>query len=96
MELEQLRIFTALAAEGSFSVAGQRLYISHSTVSRAVSALEEELGVRLVERDNRFIGLTAAGRALLDEAGRLLNMAEEAAAKVRAAAEKEADKNEIF
>ena len=96
MELEQLRVFAAVADEGSFTGAARRLYISHSTVSRTVTALEEELGVRLVERDNRFIGLTAAGRALLDEAGRLLNMAEEAAARVRAAAEKEADKNEIF
>ena len=96
MELEQLRQFIAAAESGSFSAAARALYISHSTICRSVSALEEELGVRLVERDNRFIGLTAAGRALLDEAGRLLNMAEEAAAKVRAAAEKEADKNEIF
>ena len=61
MELEQLRVFAAVADEGSFTGAARRLYISHSTVSRTVTALEEELGVRLVERDNRFIALTKAG-----------------------------------
>lgn len=97
MELEQLRIFTAVADEGSFTGAAQRLYISHSTVSRAVSALEEELGVRLVERDNRFLGLTGAGGTLLEEATRILEMSENAAAKVKAAAEKETViKDEIF
>lgn len=97
MELEQLRIFTAVADEGSFTGAAQRLYISHSTVSRAVSALEEELGVRLVERDNRFLGLTGAGGTLLEEANRILEMSENAAAKVKAAAEKETViKDEIF
>ena len=43
MELEQLRVFAAVADEGSFTGAARRLYISHSTVSRTVTALEEEL-----------------------------------------------------
>lgn len=47
MELEQLRHFTAAAEAGSFSAAARSLYISHSTICRSVSALEEELGVRL-------------------------------------------------
>ena len=64
MELEQLRVFAAVADEGSFTGAARRLYISHSTVSRTITALEEELGVRLVERDNRFIALTKAGETL--------------------------------
>ena len=44
MELEQLRHFTAAAEAGSFSAAARSLYISHSTICRSVSALEEELG----------------------------------------------------
>ena len=86
MELEQLRVFAAVADEGSFTGAARRLYISHSTVSRTVSALEEELGVRLVERDNRFIALTKAGETLREEAEQLLSAADTAAARVRAAA----------
>lgn len=86
MELEQLRVFAAVADEGSFTGAARRLYISHSTVSRTVTALEEELGVRLVERDNRFIALTKAGETLREEAEQLLSAASAAAARVRAAA----------
>lgn len=89
MELEQLRIFAAAARSGSFSEAARRLYISHSTVSRAVSALEEELGVRLFARDRRVSGLTAAGEALLRESEALLEAADSAAARVREAGEKE-------
>ena len=85
MELEQLRIYAAAARCASFSEAARRLYISHSTVSRAVSALEEELGVSLLERGNRVLGLTAAGETLLREAEALLAAAEAAAARVRAA-----------
>lgn len=86
MELEQLRVFAAVADEGSFTGAARRLYISHSTVSRTITALEEELGVRLVERDNRFIALTKAGETLRKEAEQMLSAADTAAARVRAAA----------
>lgn len=86
MELEQLRVFAAIADEGSFTGAARRMYISHSTVSRTITALEEELGVRLVERDNRFIALTKAGETLREEAEQLLSAADTAAARVRAAA----------
>ncbi|MBS1419922.1 MAG: hypothetical protein DBX49_00545 [Clostridia bacterium] len=89
MELEQLRIFVAVARCGSFSLGAKKLYISHSTTSRAVAALEAELGVRLLERGNRVLGLTAAGERLLEEAEALLSAAEESAERVRAAAEEQ-------
>lgn len=89
MELEKLRIFAAVAQCGSFTQGARKLYISHSTTSRAVTALEEELGVRLLERDNHVLGLTAAGKQLLLEARLLLRQAEEAADRVRAAAKEE-------
>ena len=94
MELEQLRIYVSAARCASFSEAARRLYISHSTVSRAVSALEEELGVCLLERGNRVLGLTAAGEALLREAEALLAAADETAACVREAGEKMKKKEE--
>lgn len=92
MELGQLRIFAAAAREGSLSGAARRLYISHSTISRTVSALERELGVRLMERGSHALRLTAAGETLLEESGRLFRAAEEAARRVRAAGEAEAEK----
>ena len=87
MELEQLRIFLAVAQNGSFSQGAKKLYISHSTTSRAVAALEEELGVRLLERDNHVLGLTKAGEILMEEAQRLTAAAQAAAERVRAAGE---------
>ena len=50
MELEQLRIFCTVAACRSFTRAAKQLFVSHSTTSRAVSALERELGVPLLAR----------------------------------------------
>lgn len=87
MELEQLRIFAAAAREGSLSGAARRLYISHSTVSRTVSALERELGAKLMQRGSHELRLTAAGETLLIESERLLHAAGEAARRVRAAGE---------
>ena len=89
MQLEQLEIFVAVAHCGSFTAAAKQLYISHSSTSRAVSALEDELGVRLFYRGNRVNGLTAAGETLLEEAVKLLDAAEAAKKRVKAAAERE-------
>ena len=50
MELEKLRIFLAVAECRSFSLGAKKLYISHSTTSRAIAALEEELGVELLRQ----------------------------------------------
>ena len=91
MELEQLRVFAAVADEGSFTGAARRLYISHSTVSRTVTALEEELGVRRIERDNRFIALTKAGAVLREEAESLLDAAVAATARVKAIGEENSE-----
>ena len=76
MELVQLRIFLAAAEDGGFSPAARRLYISHSTVSRTVAALERELGVQLFVRSNRRQRLTSAGKLLADEARALLTQAD--------------------
>ena len=89
MQLEQLGIFVAVARSGSFTAAAKQLYISHSSTSRAVSALEDELGVRLFYRGNRVNGLTAAGETLLEEAVKLLDAAEAAKIRVKAAAERD-------
>lgn len=75
MELEQLRAFVAVAEEKSFTKAGERLYMSHSTMSRAVSALETEFSARLVSRDNHVAGLTPDGEKLYKMALELLDMA---------------------
>ncbi len=77
MELDQLRAFAAVAEEKSYTRAGERLYMSHSTMSRAVSSLEQEFGVSLIRRDNRVGGLTPEGEKLYEMAKRLLALADE-------------------
>lgn len=89
MELEQLRIFAAAAREGSLSGAARELYISHSTVSRTVTALEREFGTKLMERTSHALRLTGAGEVLLAEGERLLCDAEAAGRRVREAAGKQ-------
>lgn len=88
MELSQLEIYIAAAEEKSFTAAAERLYISHSTISRTVAALEEELGVQLIRRSNRVLELTPAGQELLARAGELIAARDEAVRQVRLAAER--------
>lgn len=88
MELEQLRIFCTVAACRSFTRAAKQLFVSHSTTSRAVSALERELGVPLLARDPAYRRAHAPpGQALLAGAEGLLQQADALAAAVHTAAE---------
>ena len=83
MEAEQLRIFLAVAEQGSFTAAAKALFVSHSTTSRAVAALERELGTPLFLRQGRSVSLTKAGETLKPEAERILAMMEEIKEKVK-------------
>jgi len=62
----QVRAFLATAEEGSFSGAARVLKSTQPTIGRQIGALEEALGVTLVERSVRGLTLTEAGRDLLD------------------------------
>ncbi len=67
--LDQLRIFRAVAEEGSFNKAARKLGRALSVISYGVAALETQLGVKLFEREgSRRPVLTEAGRALLADA----------------------------
>jgi DNA-binding transcriptional LysR family regulator len=68
MELRQLRAFVAIAEEGTFTAASDRLVLVQSAVSATIRALERELGTPLFERTTRRVALTDAGRVLLPEA----------------------------
>jgi DNA-binding transcriptional LysR family regulator len=67
-DLNSLMIFARVVEASSFSEAARRLKMSTSTVSRRVAELEDELGVRLLERTTRRLRVTAAGAEMLEHA----------------------------
>jgi len=72
MDLRRLEIFAKVAELGSFSRAAEALFLTQPTVSEHVRALEDELGVQLLDRLGRGAQPTPAGRLLLDYATRML------------------------
>ncbi|MEU1054611.1 LysR family transcriptional regulator [Streptomyces sp. NPDC005876] len=72
MELRHLQHFVAVAEDQHFTRAAERLLVSQSGLSASIRALERELGTPLFVRTTRRVTLTEAGRALLDEARRVL------------------------
>lgn len=80
---EQLRGFVAVSEELHFGRAAARLNMTQPPLSRQIQKLERSVGVRLLERDKRRVALTAAGEAFLDEARRLLALADTAPALAR-------------
>jgi len=78
MDLRRLEIFAKVAELGSFSRAAQALSLTQPTVSEHVRALEDELGVQLLDRLGRGAATTRAGQLLLGYAQRMLTLSREA------------------
>src|SRR5215469_10161087 len=64
--LKQLRAFCTIAKLGTLSRAAEALFLSQPSISLQLSALEKELGARLIERRRRRVALTREGQALYD------------------------------
>ncbi|TAM61233.1 LysR family transcriptional regulator [bacterium] len=82
MELRQLRYFLAVAQQRHFTHAAEHVGIAQPALSQQIRRLEAELGVRLFDRDNRRVALTAAGQAFLDHAERVVEAADQAVAEM--------------
>jgi DNA-binding transcriptional LysR family regulator len=83
MEIRHLQHFVALAEEGSFTRAAQRMHIVQSGLSASIKELEAELGSRLVERTTRRVALTETGRLFLEHARVTLTALEAGVTAVR-------------
>jgi len=82
-----ISVFVAVAETGGFAAAARQLQMSPPAVTRAIAALEEQLGVKLFNRTTRYVRTTEAGQRYLTDARRILadlNAADEAAAGINA------------
>jgi len=85
--LHLMNVFIAVAEEQGFAAAARRLQMSPPAVTRAITALEEHLKVKLLNRTTRHVRITEAGSRYLDDARRILadaDAADEAAAGINA------------
>src|SRR5687767_9801265 len=70
--LQSIRVFQVVADQGGFAAASRVLRMSPSTATRAVAALEQDIGARLLRRTTRAVRLTEAGRDYLAACRRFL------------------------
>jgi DNA-binding transcriptional LysR family regulator len=86
MELRQIRSFLSIAETLHFGRTAELIHLSQPALSLQIRALEEEVGVRLFERNRRKTTLTAAGVAFRDDAAAALSQLDEAIRMARLAA----------
>ncbi len=83
MELRHLRYFVSVAEALSFTKAAGKLHTAQPSLTRQIKDLEEELGVRLLDRTKQQVTLTDEGRSFLVDAKRVLALATETVKSVR-------------
>ncbi|MCB1450171.1 MAG: LysR family transcriptional regulator [Nitratireductor sp.] len=88
INLHHLRLFRAVARDGTLTGAARSLNISQSAVSTQIKSLESSLGHDLFERSGRNLVLTEAGRIALDHAEEIFRTAEDLSATLRTTGEK--------
>jgi DNA-binding transcriptional LysR family regulator len=81
MELRHLRYFVAVGEEQHYGRAARRLHVAQPALSRQIQDLEEEVGFKLFERLPRGVRLSAAGKLFLEDARRILQEINQAAAR---------------
>ena len=84
--VRHLSAFVAVADEGSFGRAADRLYMSQPALSRVIASLEAEVGVPLLRRTTRRVELMPAGKVFLGHAKKMMDDLDAAAAEARRAA----------
>lgn len=73
-----MSVYVAVAEEQGFAAGARRLGMSPPAVTRAIAALEERLGVKLLDRTTRHVRVTEAGQRYLDDARRIIAEVDEA------------------
>jgi DNA-binding transcriptional LysR family regulator len=73
MDTQHLHAFVAIAEQGSFSAAAEKLHLTQPAISKRIALLEDQLGTRLFDRVGRQVILTQAGKILLNKAQLILS-----------------------
>ncbi len=89
MNIRDLKYLTALAEHKHFGRAAESCFVSQPTLSTQIKKLEVELGVTLVERDNKNVMLTNIGITIAERAGEILNDVDEIKALAKQASDPE-------
>jgi LysR family transcriptional regulator, transcription activator of glutamate synthase operon len=82
MEIDYIREFAVIAKLGSFSIAAEELFISQSSLSKHIKALEKELGVQLFNRTSRKVSLSEAGKQILPYANQISDIKDNMLCKI--------------
>ena len=77
MDLKSVELFVRVIEHNGFTAASEKLEISKQTISRRISDLEKELGVRLLERNTRYLRMTDKGRRFFNYAIQMLELTNE-------------------
>ena len=85
MNFNQLKYFVSVADHLSFSYAADENYITQTAMTQQIRALEEDLGVKLIDRSTRPISLTPAGNTFILDARRILKRMNDARERAREA-----------
>src|SRR4051794_19471343 len=83
MEVHQLEYLVAVAEEGGFTKAAERLLVAQPSLSQQIKKLEREVGQPLFDRLPRGVALTEAGQRLLEHARRVLHEIGDARQRIR-------------
>ena len=95
MHMEQLRYFLSVVRHRNFTEAAKEFYLTQPAITHQISALERDLGVKLLLRTTRSVSLTRAGELFLEDAKRMLDQEERARERVRQAEHTDAPMLEI-
>jgi DNA-binding transcriptional LysR family regulator len=74
MDIRQLKYFLTIAEEGQITSAAKKLNMAQPPLSQQLKLLEEELGVKLVERGSRHVNLTDTGKILMNRARQIIEL----------------------
>lgn len=83
MNINDLKLFEAVAIHGNFTKAAESMFTVQSNVTARIKSLEEEFGATLFARTSRKVELTSAGKSLLNYSKQVINLIEEAKLSVR-------------